>query len=172
MLYTGKGDNGFTKVIGGQPLPKNDLRVQILGALDEAQAHLGFARALLHNTTWADTIERTQNDMRLLMSEIAVIPKEGCTELFLKQEHIERLETDLDMWDKVVNDHKAFQTPGETELDAHLHLARTIVRRAERDAITLQNMGGISNQLIIAYLNRLSSWIYALTILTQDPTKS
>lgn len=172
MLYTGKGDTGYTRVIGGKTLPKDDLRLEILGALDEAQAHLGFARASLTGTSWAPVIERIQTDMRMLMAEIAIVPKEGCDNMFINQDHIKALEKDLDEWNEIVGKQNTFSNPGNSMLDAHLHLARTIVRRAERGAVALQHLDGISNPTIIVYLNRLSSWIYALILMTQGSDKN
>ena len=165
MLYTGNGDAGYTGIIGKNKIPKNDLRIAILGSLDESQAHLGLARALLKGTQWADAIERVQNDMRLLMAEIATIPKEGCTELFITDHEIKTLEADLAVWNKAIGENCRFLTPGDNMADAHLNLARAIIRKAERDTISLQRNDGVRNNIVIAYLNRLSSWIYALTLM-------
>lgn len=172
MLFTGNGDAGYTEVIGGASLPKNDLRLEALGALDEAQAHLGLARALLAGTPWADAIERVQANMRVLMSECATIPREGCTGLFLTHDHLRQLENDLELWEMVIGGFNAFVTPGDTMLDAHLHLARAIVRRAERQVVAIQRIDGISSPLVMTYLNRLSSWIYALAIVARPVCKT
>jgi cob(I)alamin adenosyltransferase len=171
MLYTGNGDAGYTKIIGGISLPKDDPRLEIIGALDEAQAHLGLARALLNGTQWVDPINRVQADLRLLMTECAAIPKEGFAGLFITQNHITQLEDDLKSWETLINGSNGFMTPGDTVLDAHLHLARTIVRKVERQVVSLQRADGIVNRITTTYLNRLSSWIYTLAILTR-PAKN
>lgn len=166
MLFTGNGDTGCTKIIGGISLPKDDPRLEIIGAIDEAQAHLGLARALLNGTPWADPIKRVQTDLCLLMAECAAIPTEGFIGLFITQTHINQLEDDLTSWEALTSGSNGFVTPGDTVMDAHLHLARTIVRRVERQVIALQHTDGITNRITMAYLNRLSSWIYTLAIIT------
>lgn len=171
MLFTGNGDAGYTKIIGGISLPKDDPRLEIIGALDETQAHLGLARALLNDTQWADPIKRVQADLYLLMTECAAIPREGIIGLFITQDHVSQLEDDLTLWEALIGGSNGFVTPGDTVLDAHLHLARAIIRRVERQVIALQHTDGIVNRITTTYLNRLSSWIYTLAIVTR-PAKS
>ncbi|MHB1457441.1 MAG: cob(I)yrinic acid a,c-diamide adenosyltransferase [Armatimonadota bacterium] len=171
MLFTGNGDTGYTKIIGGISLPKDDQRIEIIGALDETQAHLGLARALLNSTKWADPIKRVQAELYLLMTECAAIPREGSIGLFITQNHIKQLEDDLTSWETMIDGANGFVTPGDTVLDAHLHLARTIIRRVERQVIALQHEDGIVNRITTTYLNRLSSWIYTLAIITR-PAKN
>lgn len=171
MLFTGNGDTGYTKIIGGISLPKDDPRLEIIGALDEAQAHLGLARSLLNGTQWADPIKRVQADLCLLMTECAAIPREDFIGFFTTQNHINQLEDDLESWEMYIGSPSGFVMPGDTILDAHLHLARTIIRRVERQVIALQHADGITNRITTAYLNRLSSWIYTLAIVTR-PAKN
>jgi len=165
MLFTGHGDAGYTHVIGGPLLPKCDTRLEALGVLDEAQAQLGVARALLASTPWAADIQRIQNDLRLVMADIAIIssPQGGCQ--YLTDEHLTVLESDLARWENHHGGFLGFSTPGNSLPEAHLHLARTIIRRAERTVVALFHGDGSVNPLVLRYLNRLSSWVYALTLL-------
>ncbi|OPZ85747.1 MAG: Cob(I)yrinic acid a,c-diamide adenosyltransferase [bacterium ADurb.Bin429] len=158
MLYTGQGDGGFTRLIGGAALPKCDRRLETIGALDEAQAHLGLARASFHATAWAIAISRVQADLRLLMAELAA---PGTAGAFLEEAHTERLEADLHVWDAPF---QGFISPGEGMGSAHLHVARTVIRRAERQAVGLAQAGEPVNPRVITYLNRLSSWLFALAL--------
>lgn len=167
MLFTGHGDAGYTNVIGGPALPKCDVRLEALGALDEAQAHLGLVRALLADTPWAEPIKRVQTDLQLLMAECAITTspqKNGCSR-YLTEDHLLRLEVDLASWDGSTGGFHEFRVPGSTLLDAHLHVARTAIRRAERRVVALQHDGGMDNPLVLTYLNRLSSWVYGLSML-------
>ena len=167
MLYTGHGDAGFTRVIGGSPLPKSDARMEALGALDEAQAHLGLARALLAGTPWSAPIQRVLMDLRLAMADIATMAGGTC---YLTITHLQTLEDDLCAWDALTGGFPGLITPGGTVPGAHLHLARTVIRRAERKIVALAQSGADIHPLMLIYLNRLSSWVYALCLLVDSPT--
>lgn len=161
MLFTGHGDAGYTSVIGGPALPKCDVRLEALGALDEAQAHLGLARALLTGTPWAESLKHLEADLQLLMADCATISQCG---QHLSTEHVSHLESDLAAWD---GNFHGLTIPGDTLIGAHLHLARTAIRRAERRVVALFQAEGIENPVMLAYLNRLSSWVYGLIMITE-----
>lgn len=164
MLFTKHGDAGYTSVIGGSSLLKCDVRLEALGALDEAQAHLGLARAMLAQTEWAESIRQVQADLRLLMTECAIVPHNDFSGHYLTQQHVDRLESDISSWEETIGDWTGFITPGDTVPGARLHLARTVIRRAERQVVALCQEGGMVNPWILSYLNRLSSWVYALAM--------
>ena len=163
MLYTGHGDAGYTHVIGGPQLPKCDVRLEALGALDEAQAHLGLARALLVSQPVAGAIARVQADLRLLMADVATV---GGAQ-FLTDDHLRALETDLGDWDRQTGGFRGFVSPGDSVPGAHLHLARTVIRRAERAIVALAQRDAAIDALTLTYLNRLSSWVYALSLVLE-----
>lgn len=164
MLYTGHGDAGYTTIIGGNALRKDDVRLETLGAIDEAQAHLGLARALLLDTVWASSLYRIQSELRLVMAEIAT-PTHGTTgNLYVVSDHLGQLEADLQAWEALTGGFCGFAVPGSSLHNAYLHLARTVIRRAERHAVALHADGRLVNPLVLTYLNRLSSWAYALAL--------
>lgn len=163
MLFTRHGDLGYTEVIGGPALLKCDARLECVGALDEAQAHLGLVRAMLSETAWAGPIKLVQADLQLLTAECATTPT-GDTARFITDAHVSRLESELLAWEAGNLCPSGFVTPGDSVLDAQLHLARTAIRRAERRAVALHQSGGISNPVLLTYLNRLSSWVFGLSI--------
>jgi len=169
MLYTGHGDAGYTSVIGGPALLKCHARLEALGAIDEAQAQLGLARALLANSPWIAAIQRVQDDLRLLMAEVALASHEQAVVHYLTPEHLAGLETDLASWDKLTGGFAGFTTPGNSLSGAHLHLARTVIRRAERQVVALAQDGAGDSTLVLTYLNRLSSWAYALALVVEMP---
>lgn len=170
MLYTGHGDAGYTCVIGGPTLLKCDTRLEALGALDEAQAHLGLARALLAGTPWTSPIGRVQAALRLVMADIATVTDNNTP--YLTTDHLQALEDDLTAWERQTGGFPGFTLPGESVPGAHLHLARTVIRRAERKIVALSNSGHRVHQLTLSYLNRLSSWAYALCLLVEFPTEA
>jgi cob(I)alamin adenosyltransferase len=166
MLFTGYGDGGYTSVIGGPSLLKCDVRLEALGALDEAQAHLGLARALAVNPA-ADCLKRVQSDLHLLMADCATVHSDRANAR-LGQEHVVRLEAELASWEEILGGFHGLSIPGDTLLGAHLHVARTAIRRAERQAVALHQDGGIGSEVILTYLNRLSSWVYALAMMAES----
>jgi len=167
MLYTGRGDAGYTRVIGGPTLLKCDTRLEALGALDEAQAHLGLARALLAGTPWATPIGRVQAALQIVMADIATVDDHA--QPYLTTDHLQALEDDLIAWERLTGGFAGFTVPGESVPGAHLHLARTVIRRAERTIVALSQSGRRVHQLTLSYLNRLSSWAYALCLLVELP---
>ena len=167
MLFTGHGDAGYTSVIGGPSLLKCDTRLEALGALDEAQAHLGLVRAMLADSPWTESIKSVQSDLQLLMAECATsaTPQGNVPVQFITYDDIKRLEDDLTAWDSYTGGFSGLLIPGDSILEAQLHLARTAIRRAERRVVALQQDNGIGNLLVLPYLNRLSSWVYGLALM-------
>lgn len=164
MLFTRHGDAGYTDVIGNTSLLKCDARLEALGALDEAQAHLGLIRAILKDSPWIEPIKAVQVDLHLLMAECATIPVASANWQYITEDHIRRLEEELVKWDGMTGGFHGLVIPGDSVLDAQLHLARTAIRQAERRVVALQQDNGIASPLVVPYLNRLSSWIYGLTM--------
>ena len=157
MYYTGHGDQGFTTVIDGVSLPKCDSRLETLGALDEVHAHLGLVRALLPGSPLATALLRTQHLLSRMMAEVATVT-EGVT--YLTDADLRQLEADLAAWEHQSGGWTHFVTPGDSIPGAHLHIARTVVRRAERHAVALHLSGAALNPLLLSLCNRLSSWLF------------
>lgn len=172
MLFTGHGDSGYTRVIGGPSLLKCDARLEALGALDEAQAHLGLVRAMIAGSIWAESVRMVQSDLQLLMAECATAPgTHGCIPgQYITDEHVNRLECEMNTWDDSTGGFRSLVIPGDTVLEAQLHLARTAIRRAERRVVALRQDDGISNPTTLIYLNRLSSWVYGLAMMVGAST--
>lgn len=164
MLYTGCGDSGYTSVIGQTALRKSDLRIDALGSLDEAQAHLGLARAMLPGTHWASPLRRVQQHLTLLMADIATPAHHAVTCGYLTGEHLASIEADLAVWESMMGGYCGFVVPGDSMPEAQLHVARTVVRRAERLLVALSEREPV-NPLALTYLNRLSSWVFTLSCL-------
>jgi len=167
MYYTGHGDLGFTTVIGGVALPKCDPRLETLGALDEVHAHLGLVRALLPCAASAAAILHTQHLLYRIMSEIATVMNEASSACYVTEADVRQLEDDLAAWEQQTGGWTHLTTPGDSIAGAHLHIARTIARRAERHAVALKLTGAFVAPLTLILLNRLSSWLFGFAQLVE-----
>jgi cob(I)alamin adenosyltransferase len=161
-IYTRGGDKGETSLGDGARVPKHDLRVAAYGTVDEANAAVGVAR--LHTTGEADAmLARIQNDLFDLGADLcrpeAATPKDGA--LRIGESQVKRLEAEIDRINGGLKPLESFILPGGTPAAAHLHLARTVVRRAERLMTRLAGRETINPQAI-AYVNRLSDHLFVL----------
>ena len=163
-IYTRGGDKGDTSLGDGKRVPKEDLRVEAFGTVDEANAAIGVAR--LHCTgrpVTDDMLSRIQNDLFDLGADLCVpggTPRdEGA--LRIVQSQIDRLEAEIDSMNAHLAPLTSFILPGGTPASAHLHMARTIARRAERLIAALSRRDPI-NPLAVAYANRLSDHLFVM----------
>jgi len=170
-IYTRGGDSGETSLAGGQRVPKHDLRVETYGTVDEANSFIGIAR--LHTKDSPDIqLGFVQNDLFDLGADLARPQEKGEDKgLRITQVQINRLEDEIDDYNKTLNPLKSFVLPGGSEASAHLHTARTIVRRAERLATKLAEQESI-NSLVVVYLNRLSDHLFVLARYLNDDGKT
>lgn len=163
FLYTGAGDEGETGLLGGQRVPKWDLQPEAYGSLDEASSALGLARALAAQPETKDALLAAQRRLYLIMAELATAAGVEVDPAFRTApadvRHIEAL---TDSFGARITLGREFVLPGETAAGAALDLARTIVRRAERDTARLAHERGIGGGATLAYLNRLSSLLFVL----------
>ena len=162
-VATKAGDGGYTGLLGGERVPKWDPRPETFGTLDEATSALGLARALATEPPVREAIHDCQRDLYLLMAELAT-PPENYDKLGYRvtAEHVAKVERQLEDFRGRVAIGNRFIIPGATVPGAALDLARTIVRRAERDAARLAHEGGVANPAILRYLNRLSDLVFVL----------
>lgn len=166
-VYTRTGDKGSTGLFGGSRVAKQSLRVEAYGTVDEANAALGEAKAGLEPGAWRDRIHAIQQRLFVLGAELAS-DAEGAAILDHKvdADDIELLERLIDDCLEITGPQRAFVVPGRDLVSAPFHVARTIVRRAERRVLTLSESEPIRPELI-TYLNRLSDAVYALARLTE-----
>lgn len=157
-IYTRTGDTGQTGLFGGQRVEKNAQRVVAYGTIDELNALLGVARASTIDPALDLLLARIQNELFVLGADLAT-PGESTRIDRLSKEHTTRLEQEIDQFEAELEPLKQFILPGGAPLAAHLHLARTVCRRAEREVVTLAAHEPV-NQTVLAYLNRLSDWLF------------
>lgn len=160
QYFTGRGDDGTTGLLGEGRVSKDNLQIELLGTLDETSAALGLARATCQAEKIANLILQIQRDLYLMMAEVAATPEN--VEIF---QHIDDVkvawvEDAIEKFGKLVKMPKEFLVPGDSQGEAALAMARTIVRRAERRAVELFRGQKISNPHILKYLNRVSSLIF------------
>ncbi|HZZ31735.1 MAG TPA: cob(I)yrinic acid a,c-diamide adenosyltransferase [Phenylobacterium sp.] len=171
-IYTRTGDAGTTRLASGAKVSKADLRVEAYGAVDETNACLGLAR--LHTRATADfdaLLARLQNELFDLGADLAtpaaVDEAEG-TRLRILDSQVERLESEIDALNAELPALKSFVLPGGTEAAAALHLARTVCRRAEREAVRLAEAGENVSGPAMRYLNRLSDLLFVAARYSND----
>ena len=161
-IYTRGGDQGETSLGSGERVAKHDLRVSAYGTVDEANAVIGCAR--LHTSGRADDmLERIQHDLFDLGADLCMPeddPK-GAAALRVSMVQVERLEREIDAVNAALQPLDSFILPGGSAASAELHLARTVVRRAERGVCELAGRV-VLNPAAVAYLNRLSDHLFVL----------
>jgi cob(I)alamin adenosyltransferase len=173
-IYTRGGDSGRTSLGGGERVAKYDVRVAAFGTVDEANAVIGIAR--LHTEGAADDmLTRIQNDMFDVGADLCR-PGDGSgeeagTSLRVVQGQIDRLEREIDAVNGELAPLESFILPGGTRAAAYLHLARTVVRRAERLTVELSERDAV-NPLAVVYLNRLSDHLFVLARQLNDGGKA
>lgn len=156
-VYTKTGDKGETGLYTGERIKKNSLRVSAYGAVDEAGGALSLARGLSKNAEVKEKIFKIQKLLPLLMADLASLNQES----LITDEHIKTLESEMDVIDNSLPPLKAFIIAGNTKSGGALDLARTVLRRAEREFITLKENESVHETDGIL-LNRLSDYVFLL----------
>jgi cob(I)alamin adenosyltransferase len=160
-IYTRGGDTGETSLGDGTRVSKLDPRIAAYGAVDEVNAAVGVVVAGNCPESIRDVLSRVQNELFDLGADLSVpIEREG--RLRVTQEQIEALERDCDSFNAALPELTSFVLPGGTEAAARLHVARTVCRRAEREALAAAESVGV-DPLALVYLNRLSDLLFILS---------
>ncbi|MBN2147931.1 MAG: cob(I)yrinic acid a,c-diamide adenosyltransferase [Anaerolineales bacterium] len=164
-FYTQNGDDGYTSLLGEGRTPKHDPRLEAVGAVDEATAALGLARATSQAVQTPPLLLAVQRDLYYLMAEAAATPKNAAQFRKIDATRVEWLEEQTDLISAIVTLPNEFIIPGDTPGAAAMALARTVVRRAERRVAQLAHAGLLENRELLRYINRLSSLCFALELL-------
>lgn len=167
-VYTRKGDSGETGLYGGSRVSKDSARVNAYGSIDEAAAFIGVARALLENNKLKEILYRIQEKFLVVGAQLAS-DSDGKNKLKekIKQEDIEDLEKLIDDYSKILLPLYKFIIPGEDKASAALHVARTVVRRSEREIVALNKSENIEAE-ILKYVNRVSDLLFVLARIVED----
>lgn len=159
-IYTRTGDTGTSGLVDGSRVGKSSERMVAIGDVDEANAAIGVAIAQLSDESVAEQLRRIQNEMFDLGADIAT-PGEVEGALRVVPGQVDRLEREIDVMNGGLEPLRSFILPGGSPQVAALHLARTVVRRAERSAVALSNAEPV-NADALSYLNRLSDHLFVL----------
>lgn len=171
-IYTKTGDGGETGLGDGSRVPKTDARVEAYGTVDEANATIGQAAVVCGDEATRAVLTRIQNDLFDVGADLCTPVKPGehaGDALRVRSEQTERLESEIDRVNAGLGTLTSFVLPGGTELAARLHVARTVVRRAERRVIEFAaSADGAAASEPIRYLNRLSDLLFVLARAAND----
>ena len=174
-IYTKTGDAGETALGNGSRVAKHSLRVVAYGTVDETNATVGLAR--LHADGDLDArLSRIQNDLFDLGADLCRPEMEKDAEaeyppLRMAPAQVARLEREIDEMNAALEPLRSFILPGGSALAAHLHLCRTVSRRAERLTVELATMENV-NEAAVTYLNRLSDWFFVAARIANDGGKA
>jgi cob(I)alamin adenosyltransferase len=168
-IYTRTGDDGETSLVDGRRVAKHSRRPAAFGEVDEANSVIGLAR--LHISDAADDmLGRVQNDLFDLGADLAT-PESDTPALRITNEQVDRLEAEIDEMNASLEPLKSFILPGGSQAAAWLHLARTVVRRAERRMTELAT-DEVVNEPAMRYVNRLSDHLFVLARTLNDGGKT
>jgi cob(I)alamin adenosyltransferase len=179
LELAGSGDDGSTGLLGGGRASKDDPRIEAYGTVDEASSAVGLAKALSPHERVRSICEEVQRGLYALGAELATNPGSGTSFAHTTEEAVERLDALITELEQAVTMPDGFILPGATPASGALDLARAITRRAERRCVTLERAGGLKNQQVRRWLNRLSLLLFvagryeeALTGSTAAPAKT
>ena len=169
-IYTRAGDNGTTGLYFGGRVAKSAEPIEVNGAVDEAQASLGWARSLSEpSSRLNDLLVTVERDLWVLMAEVATLPanrhKLVAEKSLVTAAMIERMEQEIDALSAEIEMPTEFVVPGDNSFSAALDVARTVVRRAERVAVGYP----LEDSLVIQYLNRLSDLVWTMARWAEGP---
>ncbi|MEX1011402.1 MAG: cob(I)yrinic acid a,c-diamide adenosyltransferase [Balneolaceae bacterium] len=161
-IYTKQGDAGQTALFGGERVPKDALRISAYGTVDELNSLIGVVLTLSPCEKVRPLLESLQHQLFLLGSDLATPLEKKQRIRRISSDEVAWMEAAIDELDKALTALKQFILPGGTPAAATLHMARTVCRRAERDAVACSQKESPLNEQAIIYLNRLSDLLFVL----------
>lgn len=162
-VYTKTGDKGMTTLYGGSKVKKSSKRVAAYGAIDEANTFIGLAAVKVGNDDLASVLRLCQKKLFVLGAEVASDERgrRKLPEHIVEQDYT-NLEILIDAFTERLPESHEFQIPGQTEKSAYLHVARAMVRKAERLMVEIRDEARLSQEAMI-YMNRLSDFLFIMT---------
>lgn len=161
-IYTKKGDQGQTSLLGGARVPKHHLRICSYGAVDELNSYIGLIKDQKIKGNHKNILLKIQNDLFVIGSILASDPGKSKVKIpDITEKDIELLENEIDKHFSILPEMRSFILPGGHEIVSHIHIARCICRRAEREVTQLAEESSVP-PIIIQYLNRLSDYLFIL----------
>ncbi len=162
-VKTGKGDSGKTRILSGVELSKADIRIKAIGSLDELSSYIGLIRSFdAIPKPQKNFLLELQNDLFKISAMLACPTKKMYDKIpKITDTDIEKLEVQIDRYEKILPPQKFFLLPGGSQETSFIHIARAICRRAETYVVELFEKEEVENN-IIKYLNRLSDYLFIL----------
>jgi len=163
-IYTKTGDKGETALFGGERVPKNSLRIEAYGTVDELNSFTGLAVTEAVDSSVKDLLLKIQNQLFTVGSDLATPDTEKNKKLKIERtpaEYFEETEKAIDFYSSKLDELRNFILPGGTKSASLLHVCRTVTRRAERIVVALNNTETTSENILI-FLNRLSDLFFVL----------
>jgi len=160
-IYTKTGDDGTTGLFNGQRVPKYSERVECYGTVDELNSFLGIARIYSKNDDFSSDLKFLSNRLFNLGSDLAtpLTPTPKFEVPRITEQDIKWLEQKMDSYEEHLKPLRSFILPGGSQLSAHLHICRTVCRRAERLAVMISEKENLGKFAVI-FLNRLSDYFF------------
>lgn len=168
-IYTRTGDKGETGLTGGARVPKDSVRVQAYGSVDELNSVLGLARSFLNDSELDSLLQELQADLFIVGADLAAIQSNSRT-VSISNERVQELENIIDKYQEQLPPLKVFILPSGGSAGAALHFARSVSRRAERRIVTLSKTEPINPQMI-PYINRLADLLFVLARVVNQRAK-
>lgn len=168
-FYTKTGDKGTSAIFGGYRQDKSSPLFRALGAIDEVNGALGITRAATKNKARAKIVLMLQNELFRVGADLATPKKQKPLAARMNESDVKKIEIHIDALAKTIPPLTQFVIPGDSSAGAHLHFARAVCRRAEREVITAKKQ--IANPVLIPWLNRLSSLLFVLALQEDLSTK-
>lgn len=161
-IYTRKGDDGKTGLIGGDRVAKHHIRVESYGTVDELNSHIGLVRSLVAGSSEEHILSEIQNNLFTIGSYLASSPHSKMKLPEFEESSIEEIEKEIDRLTNQLPELRNFILPGASTQGAHCHVARCVCRRAERLVVHLSEIEEIE-PFIVKFLNRLSDYLFTLS---------
>lgn len=163
-IYTKTGDKGTTALIGGTRIPKNHIRIEAYGTVDELNSWLGCVHDQLDDDHLQQVLKEIQDRLFTIGSSLACDPEKNTKMEIpdLNPEDIHLLEQEIDRMDATLPELKNFVLPGGNFTASNCHVARCVCRRAERICVALQQDNQFVDAQVITYMNRLSDYLFVL----------
>ena len=174
--FNKKGDKGETSLLYNARVPKSDPHCEAYGTVDEAVATLGLARTLSRKERVQQILFNAQKDLFILAGELATPieahDKFAASYPVINAQKVQELEDLIDGFEREVEMPREFVIPGDSAGSAAIHMARSIVRRAERRVVNLQQNGQLPNDELLKYLNRLADLLFTLALYEDQGSQS
>jgi cob(I)alamin adenosyltransferase len=171
-IYTKTGDKGQTSLIGGTRVPKQHVRIEAYGTVDELNSWIGLIRDQPAASLSAKVLIEIQDRLFTIGSSLASDPEKSKMKIpDLKEEDVLLLEREMDQMNESLPEMKSFVLPGGHTAVSYCHIARCVCRRAERATLRLSETEFVAD-LVIKYLNRLSDYLFVLSRLFSQELKA